>query len=46
MLHNFETNALKGQLARQARASSVVLGVLSALTLAKVLTLVLGALST
>jgi len=46
MLHNFETGALKVQLTRQARISSVVLLVLGALALAKVLALVLGALST
>jgi hypothetical protein len=46
MLHNFETDTLKVQLARQARMSSVVLMMLSALALAKLLALVFGALST
>ena len=45
MLHNLEANALKPQLARQARISSIVLKFLSALVLALVLTQVLGVLS-
>ncbi|MFC1458045.1 hypothetical protein ACETIH_15275 [Microvirga arabica] len=46
MLHNSEIKTLEVQLARQARVSSVVLMVLSAVALAKVLAQVLGALST
>jgi len=42
MLHNFEGNALKFQLARQARVSSVVLKILSVLALVVVLTQLLS----
>ena len=45
MLHNFETNALEIQLARQARISSAVLRFSGALALVVVLTQVLRALS-